>query len=224
MAVLALAGFAGGTAVAVDITGRLAVPRDMSPPPDPTNGPASFYWEEANGFLEARDRRIDFRRDAAVVLTGTLAEGERPASEFRIQGGALMPSTMVAQQGTQLRIINSDACAHELYAEGLEGFTPLPTPPGDARTLALPAPGSYPVRDRIYSHVKGHLHVIADLVARGEMIDGAGGFRFRNVPPGNYTLKVFYGDREVGSRPVEVEDTRELVIEEPVTINLSASE
>jgi hypothetical protein len=223
LAVLAVGGFAGGTALAVDITGRLAVPRDLSPPPDPTTGPAFFYWEEANGFLESRDRRIDFRREAAVVLTGTLSEGERPASEFRISGGALMPSTMVAQQGTQLRIINTDACAHELFAEGLEGFTPLPTPPGDARTLALPGPGSYPVRDRIYAHVKGHLHVITDLVARAEL-DGVGGFRFRNVPPGNYTLKVFYGDREVGSRPVEVDDTRELAIEEPVTINLSASE
>jgi hypothetical protein len=214
---------AGGTALAVDITGRLLVPTQLVAAPEATDGPAASYWEEANGFLEARDRRVDIRRELAVVLVGNLADGSRPASEFRVAGGALMPSTMVAQQGTQLKIRNTDVCAHEIYADGLEGFTPLPMPPGEERSLALTGPGSYPLKDRVYAHVRGHLHVIADLVARAEL-DATGAFRFREVPPGNYTLKVFYGEREVGSRPVEVGDTRELVIEEPVPINLTAAE
>ena len=196
--------WAAAAANAGTVRGTLQVPESFAPAAAPSGGPAPFYWEEANGFLETRPRRIDPRRALSVVLLGSLGDGEVPSSDFELRGGALLPSTLVVQQGTTLRITNTDACAHELYAEGIEGFAPLQTAPGNARTLRLPATGSFTVGDRAHAHVRGHLHVVDNLVARAE-IQANGQFRFREVPDGTYTMKVFYGANEVASREVSVE-------------------
>ena len=200
----ALTLLAAAAAAAASVTGELDLPRDFAPPPPSAEGPARFYWEEANGFLETRPVRVDVQRALAVVLLGTLSEGEPPASDFELNGGALLPATIVAQQGTTLRITNTDACSHELFAEGVEGFAPLQTAPGNARTLPLAQAGSFAISDRSYPHVRGHLHVVENLAGRAEL-DAAGRFRFRNIPSGTYTLKVFYGADEIASQEVTVD-------------------
>jgi len=217
-AVGALLGIAvGTTAAAVPIRGSVQLPRDFAPPSEAReNGPAGFYWEEWNGVLDLRPPRLDVEREIAVVLTG---EGDSPGSDFQLSGGALRPSTMVARSGDMLRIANTDPCAHELFADGIEGLAVLQTAPGNARTLALTQVGHWLIQDRLYPHVKGYLHVIADLVARGT-VQQDGRYAFSDVAPGGYTLKVFYRDRMVHSQRVEVEEGRELTIE-PVALDLT---
>lgn len=198
------------------VVGRLAVPRDLAPAPRED----AHYWEEPNGLIGTRELSVDVKRALAVVLTGRLQSGERPDSRFAFRGGSLMPSTMVVQTGTELRLENTDACSHELYAEDIEGFGPLATASGNTRTLALPgSTGVHVVRDRLYSHVNGHIHVINDLVSRARL-DPAGRFQFTDVPPGTYTLKVFYREKEIGSEQVEVPEGQ-LTIEDPVALNLT---
>ncbi len=193
-----------GVASAGSLSGRLDVPRDWSPAAAPEGGPAQFYWEESNGFFETRARRRDVSRELTVVLLGALESGERPASELELRGGALQPSTFVAQRGTTLRITNTDACSHELYSEGIEGFPPLQTAPGHARTLEIAQPGVFEIADKTYAHVRGHIHVVDDLVARGEL-DRSGRFRFRGVPDGRYVLKAYHGADEVASQEVTID-------------------
>ena len=195
---------AAGTALAGTVRGTLAVPANLAVPAASAEGPARFYWEEANGFLETRPERIDPARALAVVLLGSLQEGEAPSSDFELRGGSLLPSTLVAQRGTTLRITNTDACGHELFAEGVEGFAPLQTAPGNARTLPLAQVGTFAIGDRAHAHVRGHLHVVDNLVARAE-VQANGQFRFQGVPNGTYTLKVFYGSDEIASQEVTVE-------------------
>jgi hypothetical protein len=82
--------------------------------------------------------------------------------------------------------------------------------------------GDWPVRDALYAHVQGHLHVLPDLVARAAL-QSDGTYVFRGVPPGTYTLKVFHGDRMIHSQDgVEVTD-RELTLD-PIAIGADASE
>ena len=206
------------TAAAIPVRGTLEVPRDFAPP-QPTGAAAGFYWEEWNGVLEPRPRRLDVPRRISVVLLGQ-TEGERPDSTVRLEGGALTPSTLVVQAGSTLRIQNTDGAAHELYSDSIEGFSALQTAPGNARTVQLPSEaGHHVIRDRLYPHVVGHLHLVPNLVARGE-VGSDGRYLFADVPEGNYTLEVHYDDRKLHSQQVEVSGALNV---DPVRLDLSAA-
>lgn len=169
------------------------------------------YWEEWNGFLEARPRPLDVAREVAVVLTGGPASlGEQPP--YRIHNGALSPSTLVARTGTGIQIRNDDGTSYELFADGLADFAAIQTAPGNARPVTVGADGSWAIHDRLHPHVIGHLHAIPDLVSRA-FVEASGAFVFRGVEPGSYMLRAFHGSREIiTATPVTVTDTHGLVV------------
>ncbi len=206
----------GTTALAGPLNGSVTIPSDYTPPGRAEDAPPDHYWEEWNGFLDPRPRRIDTAREIAVVLTG---DGDGPPNAFLLAGGSLLPSTLVARAGADIRIENTDGCTHELFSSEIEGLTPLSTAPGNARSFAAPAPGHYTIRDRIYPHVTGHLHVLADLVARATL-EPSGRYSFDDVAAGTYTLKVFFGERELASQSVEVASSALTV--DPIALNPAA--
>lgn len=209
---------AATTAGAIPVRGSVEVPRDYTPPE--TEGPASYYWQEWNGVLDPKPDRLDVPERIAVVLLGETTGG-RPESFVKLSGGALSPSTMVMQAGSTLRIQNTDPASHELYAEGIEGFTPLQTAPGNARTISLPGEaGHHVIGDALYPHIEGHLHLVPNLAARAT-IDARGSYVFEDVEPGTYTLKVYFDGRELHSQEIEAPQ-RELTLD-PVSLDLSAA-
>jgi hypothetical protein len=214
--VVAFAVASATTALAVEVHGTLRVPADYgrTPPVSAEQQGRLRYWDEWNGFIAPREHRFDARRELAVVLTGG-PEGSGMFEDqpgFTISNGNLMPSTIVERVGATLRIHNTDPMAHELYAEGLQDFGATPTSPGLVRPQQMPArPGHWTIRDRVYSHVHGTLHVLADLRARAT-IAADGSYVFRNVQGGTYTLKIFHGEREVHSAEVVVPADRELTV------------
>jgi hypothetical protein len=202
------------SALAGDVRGTLTVPSDlasMAPAIADAAAGRARYWEEWNGFLDPRPTRVDPAREIAVVLTsdGPVSEGEQP--HLRLHNGSLMPATVVVRVGAGFQIQNDDGCSYEIFAEGLEEIMPVQTAPGMARPLTVSAAGHWPLADRIYPHVRGHLHAIPDLVSRAQ-VDASGAYVFRDVAPGAYTLHVYHGDHEVTSTPVEIGDQRELVV------------
>ena len=211
---VAAGSLAVATALAVPVRGTLQVPREYTPP---ASAGSAFYWEEWNGVLDPQPRRIDVPRALAVVLLGT-SDGERPGSTVKLSGGTFLPSTVVVQAGSTLRIQNTDGCAHELFADGLEDFSALQTAPGNARSIPLPSQvGHHVIRDRLYPHVVGHVHIVPNLLARAS-VTSDGRYVFEDVPEGSYTLKVFYDDREVHSREIEVDGGLTI---DPVSLDLS---
>jgi hypothetical protein len=185
---------------AAQVSGKLLVAAYK--PPAPASKAAS-YWELENGFKEVRPDRVDPKRELAVVLLGDAAPSGELRSEVTFSGGGLQPSTIVVRAGTTVLIRNDDEIAHELYADGLEGFAAEATSPRGRRSVNLTKPGSWPLHDRVVTHVTGHLHVLPDLVAVGA-VDAGGDFTFTGVAPGKYTLKVFHADKELVSQAVEV--------------------
>jgi hypothetical protein len=208
-----LDGLVGARASAVDLKGTVRVP-DAYVAQVPREGERrTFYWEEWNGFLEARPRKLDVRRELAVVLLGPPPPGTDNRVEVQLHGGSLARATLVVRPETILRIENKDDIAHELFAEGLDGFSAEATSSGQARTVRVTREGSFPIRDARVPHVRGHLHVLPNLAFVGS-IDASGEYKFTNVPPGQYSLKVFHLDREVGTSVAVVpEATRELTLE-----------
>jgi len=215
-----LAVLATTTVLAVDIRGSMRIPEGYVVEAPSTGERPAYYWEEWNGFLAPRPPHVDARRELAVVLLG---DGEPPApinATVKLSGGSLLPSTVVLRAGQTIRIENTDEFTHQLVAEGLDGFSAEGTSSGQARTVNLARAGNWPLRDRILGHVRGHLHVLPNLLAVGQ-VDSEARFTFPGIPPGTYTLKVLHGAREVTSQEVTVADTRELVIE-PIQLTAPA--
>ena len=206
-----------GSAAATDVRGSIRVPDDYLPQPSRDAEERAFYWEEWNGFLDPRPRRVDLRREITIGLIGAAAPADLQPAVVRLSGGSLSPATIVVAPGTTIRIENRDDFPHELLAPGLDGFSNEVTSSNQARAIRITRPGAWPIRDRLVPHVRGHLHVVQNLVATAQP-DADGRFIVRGVTPGTYTMKVYHLDREVTSQPVEVPESRELALD-PITLS-----
>ncbi|UCF46143.1 MAG: carboxypeptidase regulatory-like domain-containing protein [Myxococcales bacterium] len=176
-----------------------------------------YYWKVWNGALpEQRDKND--HNDVLAVLTGKFT-GPPIGCRFSFRGGGLDPSTIAARSGTTIRIDNRDAFTHELSVKGLPGFTPLESGPGKARAIPVPAGGPWQVGDLIYGHVDGHLHSMRELVACAS-VTSSGRFRFDNVPPGPYSLRILRGSEQVAMRRVTVPAGRTLKVD-PLSMSKS---
>ena len=213
-----VAGLGVAASAAAQISGKLLL--GAYRPAAAENERPAYNWELENGFKEVRPDRIDARRELAVVLLG---EGEPPPGAERVEvtfaGGGLLPATIAVRAGATVLVRNDDEIAHELYAEGLDGFSAEATSPRGRRSVNLKEPGSWPLRDKIVPHVRGHLHVLPNLVAAATA-DAEGQFAFKGLQPGKYVLKVLHGERELASQEIEL-GTQELTID-PITLTDAA--
>jgi hypothetical protein len=204
------------TASASEVAGQVLL--GAYQPPAEAGAARRSYWEIDNGVKELRKDRVDAAREIAVVLLG---DGDAPAlakQEAAFSGGSVLPSTLVVRSGSTLLLTNLDEVAHELFAEGLPSVAAEATSPRGRRALSLTQAGNWPLRDRLISHVRGHLHVLPNLIAVAKVVEG-GKFAFGDVPPGTYTLKVFHGAAELASQQVEV-GTKALTLD-PLTLTAS---
>lgn len=177
----------------------------------------NYYWKVWNGALpEQRDKRA--HNDLLAVLTGKFT-GAPIGCTFRFRGGGLEPSTIAARSGTTIRIENRDAFTHELSIDKLPGFTPLESGPGKARAIPVPAGGPWELGDRLYGHVDGYLHSMRELVACAT-ITSSGKFRFGNVPPGPYSLRILRGSEQVAMRRITVPAGKTLQVD-PLSMSKS---
>ena len=159
------------------------------------------YWRVWNGALPEQPPTSTYG-DLLAVLTGKFT-GPPIGCTFGFRGGGLDPSTIAARSGTTVRIQNQDAFTHELSVEGLPGFTPLESGPGAVRAITVPAGGPWRLGDVYYGHVNGYLHSMRELVACAA-ISSSGKFRFEDVPPGPYSLRILRGSDQVAVRKINV--------------------
>lgn len=191
-------------ASAADVRGQLVLGTYKAPPKSKSVRPA-FNWEIENGVKEVTRDRVAAPRELCVVLLGEGASTAPDRVEVAISGGALLPSTVCVRTGTTVRIRNDDEIGHEVFAEGLDGFSAEATSPKAVRSVNLQKPGSYPLLDKLAPHARGQLHVLPDLVAVAK-VEANGSYAFGEVAPGKYTLKVMHGAEVVASKEVEVGD------------------
>ncbi len=191
----------GAQALAAEVKGQLLLGA-YQPAAKEKSPRAGFHWELENGVKEVVRDRVP-ARELAVVLVGEGPSTVAERIEVPFSGGALSPSTLVVRVGTTLRMRNDDEIGHELYAEGLDGFSAEATSPKAIRSVHLTKPGSYALRDKLATHARSYLHVLPDLVAVAKL-EPSGAFVFSDVPAGKYQLKVFHGRELVSEKAVEV--------------------
>ena len=213
LVVAIVSGFAGN-AFATDVRGQLILGA-YRPEEEKQTGKARFNFELENGFKEVLSDRVEAARELAVVLTGEGEPSLGERQEVLFSGGGLMPATVVIRQGSTIYLRNEDEVAHELLAQGLDGFSAEATSPKAARSINLKSAGNWPLRDTLVTHLRGHLHVVADLIAVAKVAPN-GKYVFEGINPGSYTLRVFHGPNEIASQQVEV-GARALSVD-PITL------
>ena len=184
--------------------------RSTGAPKEVSTSGKNYYWRVWNGALPEQ-RAVNTNDDLLAVLTGKFT-GPPIGCTFRFRGGALEPSTLAARSATTLRVENRDAFTHELSVQGLPGFTPLESGPSTVRMIPVPAGGPWRLGDVYYGHVDGYLHSMRELVACAAVSSG-GKFRFDNVPPGPYSLRILRGAEQVAIRRVTVRAGRPLQVD-----------
>lgn len=180
----------------------------------------TFYWKVWNGALPEQPETGDYN-DTLAVLTGKFT-GPPIGCDFGFSGGGLEPSTIAARSGTTVSVENRDGFAHELMVHGLPGFTPLESGPGKVRAIPVPAGGPWELGDRFYGHVHGYLHSMRGLVACAT-VTSDGSFRFSDVPPGPYSLRILRGAEQVAVLRVTVPSGKSLQVN-PLTLKESGKE
>jgi hypothetical protein len=208
-----LVAFGGAAAESVEGSVHGNASTEASPEPSEQD----YYWKVWNGALPEQREKND-HSDVLAVLTGKFT-GPPIGCSFGFRGGGLDPSTIAARSGTTVRVENRDAFTHELSVDGLPGFTPLESGPGKARAVPVPAGGPWQVGDRIYGHINGHLHSMRELVACAT-VTASGKFRFDNVPPGPYSLRILRGSEQVAMRRVTVPGGKTLKVD-PLSMSKS---
>lgn len=172
------------------------------------------YWNVWNGFVPPAEERVSLERELTVVLRGAEVS-EVQGCSYRLFGGDLMPRTLVAKSGTEIRLENRDAMSHELEFEGLEGSVTTATAPGNSRPITA-GTGTYAIRDLAFSHVEGHLVAIDDLVACAQ-VTSDGTFAFPELPAGDYQLVIYRRGEAIHDAAVTVADDETTL--EPISLN-----
>lgn len=188
-------------ALAAEVSGKLLLGPYRLPEPEAQEG--AYQWEIENGVKEVAPDRVDARRELAVVLVGEGKPALPERMEILFSGGGLMPSTIVAPAGATLLFVNEDEIAHELYAQGKDGFPAEATSPRGRRSIVLKGAGVLELRDQLLPHLRGFIHVVPNLIAVASP-EANGQFTFPEIEPGKYTLKVLHGKNEIASQDVEV--------------------
>lgn len=179
----------------------------------------------SRGFLDPVDnphlpvRTPDPFPSMAVVLEG--AEAPAPAAVPPVQvpwdllGDSFARPLIAVRVGTEIRITNRGHGTPILTATGqpaLIAKKPL-NPSGEITFNVGTTPGVIEIVDETTPHLRGRVLVTAS--SHVAQPDGAGKFAFAEVPPGAWTLRVFYGTGWI-DRP---DDKLTVEAKRPTTVN-----
>jgi len=204
---LALLLLAPGTAAGIGVTGTVVATPGFGGPEAPgrTDEDRSFYWEVPNGIVPTVPYRVRLDEQVVVTLQGVGLEGDAPGNvDVQIGGPSMVPQTVVAAPGSQLRFINHSGLTVELFGEGAPTFAPEPLHTAHMRIVPALTAGTLVVRCGHHPNFRGWVVVAAGKKAARVAADGT--FSFPDVPPGTYTLEVHFRGQAVVSRSVRVVD------------------
>jgi hypothetical protein len=175
-------------------------------------------WEEANdadrhtfSFREPVPTvRAEFRRlfphipkELCIAALSVEKQAAQKPVLIRVGGGRTTPVTIVVTPGTQLQFQNTDPFAHRLYGVNVPTFAANDTVKGGIRSWAVPAPGTYEIRDqsapslRMFVIAEPNLAAISYPSLRGEFAMA--------LEAGDYQLQAFFAGKKVGpATPVTV--------------------
>jgi hypothetical protein len=200
----ALAGgtlLAGGGPSAGAIRGKITGWEKLVPQvyADATKNDSRRYtWREPSPTVKQDFRKLSTNptREVCVAAFGGGSAQPHEPIVVRVTGGRLSPATLVLSVGSRISFKNVDPFPHVLYEVEDAKWAPNPMAPTSTREWAATAPGPHTIRDQLFPSVV--LHVIVDAAAAEFAVPDHDGAFSLPVPPGEYSLKVFFDGKQVG--------------------------
>jgi plastocyanin len=120
---------------------------------------------------------------------------------------AFLPHVVVAQQGTTVDFLNSDAVGHNVYWPSISGNKKLSHnlgtwPKGDKKSFQFNDLGAASLLCNVHPEMSGYVVVVP--TPYFAVTDKDGNFEIKNIPAGKYTLKTWSEDGKPTTQTVDV--------------------
>jgi len=175
-----------------------------------------YYWLIENGILPIKPAALDpSRLVIAVMKTGG---SPPPSGIFTVSlGGAMSsPNPVIVPPKSTVKFVNNDPFVHSLFcAEMGQVFAPEITPSRQTRQIPFFNEGVYDVGCKITPHLHAWV-IVTPLVVQTAAAQKDGSFAVEGLPAGTYDLKVYHGEKVLGSRKIEVTDAAPAELEVPI--------
>ncbi|MBK6847824.1 MAG: cupredoxin domain-containing protein [Proteobacteria bacterium] len=199
---------AGAAAGGATVRGVVRVPAGFEPHTPFTE---RTYWSLPNGLLPTAAPLTDWRRSVVVWLDGPSArDRSRAPADITMADARFVPPVVAIEAGRSARFVNRDSVLHLLEPVSGKFMAAESVGPGDTTERQFDRPGTYRVRCSEVPHMEATILVLQQGQAAEVSADGS--FQFNGVPPGIYTVQVWYAGEwmfkqsvEVGGKPVVVE-------------------
>lgn len=179
-----------GVARAGDVSGRLDLPNQEAPPAPQYKG---FLDRAENATLAPK--AFDPNPYLVVVLipTGTATAPAPTGVSWDLVGESFAKPLLAARAGAEVTIKNKSKRVVTLGAAEDAALIPAgPINPTGSRAFTPKAAGKFSIGDPDIPHLHGRLIVIDSPYFA--LVDAKGGFTIKDVPPGEYKVKVWYMD------------------------------
>jgi hypothetical protein len=181
---------ASGSALAGDVSGKIDLP-----PQGPARPPL-----ELRGFLDRKEnatlapKPFDPNPYLIVVLVpATPPESSPTGTSWDLVGESFARPVIPVRAGAEVTIKNKSKRAVSLTAEQDAKLIPAgPINPSGSRAFTVKTAGLYTVIDKDIPHLRGRLVVVDSPYAA--LVGGDSKFTFKDVPPGEYKLRLWYVD------------------------------
>ena len=178
-----------------------------------------YTWREPSPTVKQDFRKLSANvdRDACVVAFGTGGAQPHEPVVVKVTGGRLTPSTIVLSVGSRISFKNTDPFPHVLYEVEDPKWAPNALSPTSTREWAATAPGVHTIRDQLFPSIV--MHIIVDPAAAEFALPDHDGAFSMPLPPGEYSLKVFFDGKQVGKELSNLKvGERAVEIKEPIAV------
>ena len=198
------------TSVAAPINGILQLPSKFNA--RSRHKIRGFCEKQGNEVLNIQRLLMDPRTEMVVTLVGTgLSRTATARPVLRMEDARFNPPVVAAGPGEKVIFRNSDSTVHILEpaskAKGGQKFmAPLRIQSGSETTHSFTKEGVYQIRCSEVPHMQATVIVRAG--ALFQIPDATGAFRFEEVPPGSYSLQIWYRGKWVIKQSLKVKKAK----------------
>ena len=168
-----------------------------------------FCEKQGNEVLNIQRLLMDPRTEMVVTLVGAgLSRQAKTKPVLRMEDARFNPPVVAASPGEKVIFRNADSTVHILEpasapAKGGQKFmAPMRIQSGTETTHAFAKAGEYKIRCSEVPHMQAT--VIVQAGALFQIPDATGTFRFEEVPPGTYSLRIWYRGKWVIKQSLRV--------------------
>jgi len=163
-------------------------------------------YHRAGAPQAARQQPVDYARLAVVYLDGYIDPDVKPLTPSPVMDQrniTFVPHILAITTGTMVQFPNSDKVYHNAFSvDKVKSFDLGRYTTGKSKSVFFDQPGPVQVFCEIHSSMSAVVMVFPHNFY--QVINADGTFRFENIPPGTYQLRVWHEFKPLQSRPATI--------------------